>query len=80
MRSTVSSSKRTYKKDKSEEEGEGKDDLVVEEVPDTDKADMISVENGTTVSARVCNVNDYHQADFFRETRADQGSTFSALS
>lgn len=35
------------------------------EVSVQDKADVMSVENGTAVHARIFNVGDYHQADLF---------------
>lgn len=65
QQSTDSPSKQTYKKDRTEEEDKVENDMYIVVVPVTDKADTVSIENGTDAIVRIVNKSNYHEAYLF---------------
>lgn len=57
--------KNTSKQNQKEAKGQDGDTIVIVEVPVTDRADVMSVENGTAVHVCVFNVSEYHHVDLF---------------
>lgn len=68
-KSSESSSKKTSEQDRKEAENHGGDETETVEVPETDGAVVMSVENGTAAKVHVFNVSSDCQVDLCLRTK-----------